>query len=139
MAFRIGGGKPPAPPVEEEAPVPQEEAPVAEDLMAELPGTLEDEPPMEGSGEVNPLIAGYKGPEDGPFQCGNCVYFGRHGEGTCAIVAGPIDEGGLCNLFTSMAGMQEEAPMEEEVPAEEPMPEAPVGESEPEAASEEMV
>jgi hypothetical protein len=133
MAFRIGGGKPPAPPVEEEAPVPQEEAPVAEEPLME--DDFGEEPPMEGSGEVNPLIAGYKGPEDGPFQCGNCVFYGRHGEGSCAIVAGPIDEGGLCNLFTSAAGLAGETP-EEEIPVEEGMPEA--GVEEPEIGSEEM-
>jgi len=138
MALRIGGGKPAMPsiseallPEDEEALPIEEMAPEAmpeEDLMAELPESLDEEPMAEGGGEVDPLIAGYKGPENGPFACGNCVYFGRHGENTCAIVSGPIDAEGICNMFTSAAGAEagmpeEEAPLPEEEITPEPAPE----------------
>jgi len=126
MALRIGGGKPPAPPVEEQAaPAPE---PMPEDLMAELPETLDEEPvpeePMaEGGGVVDPLVAGYKGPENGPFVCANCVFYGGQGEGTCAIVSGPIDPAGICNMFTSKSASEGVAPEEELAPTQEPMPE----------------
>ena len=143
MALRIGGAKKEMP-VEEpmaEEQVPVEEPMPEEDLMAELPETLEEEqapeePPMpEAGGQVDPLTAGYLGPEEGPFVCGNCVFYGDQ---TCSLVAGPIDPEGCCNLFTSA---NTEAPMEEEeMPMEEPLPEempAEVMEPEAEEASEE--
>jgi hypothetical protein len=123
MALRIAGKREEKEAVapEAEAPAP-EPMPTEEDLMAELPPTLDEEPVTEGGGEVDPIIAGYKGPENGPFACANCVYFGRHGDGTCAIVSGPIDPEGICNLFTSASAGQDampEAPLpEEEMPVE---------------------
>ena len=47
--------------------------------------------------KVDPTIAGYLGPEDGPFQCARCIHF--DGQGSCNVVAGPIDPEGCCNLF----------------------------------------
>lgn len=130
MALRVGGARP-APPVEEEMPV--EEMPVAEEASTEEPMPEEmpaEEPPMEepAGGLVDPAVAGYKGPEMGPFQCGTCQYYA--GEGTCMILAAPVDEAGLCNLFVTMAESEEDAPMEEEMPAEMPeeLPEEPVEE-----------
>lgn len=131
MALRIGG-RAPMPPVEEEQ-LPVEEAPVEEpmpeDLLSELPESLEEGLPEEATagGMVDPVIAGYKGPEQGPFACSNCIHFRE--DGSCEIIAGPVDPEGVCNLFTSAAPVQqEEMPVEEEMPEEEmpmeePMPE----------------
>ena len=128
MALRIGGGKKMEAPVEEpmaEEQVPMEEEVMPEDLLSELPETLEEEPMLEEqapAGQVDMVTAGYLGPEEGPFVCGNCVFYGDH---SCQIVAGEIDPEGCCNLFTSAsAGMEEEMPMEEpmveeEIPVEE--------------------
>lgn len=123
MALRIGGAKPMPPPVEEEMPMeeaPAEEMPVEEPMPEEMPT---EEPPMGAEppmGMVEPSIAGYKGPEEGPFSCGHCAYY--MGEGKCSVLAGPVEEDGLCNLFMSPAPeeSEEEMPMdEEEMPAEE--------------------
>jgi hypothetical protein len=121
--LRIGGGAKIAPPVEEEMPV--EEAPV-EEMPMEEPEMPVEEPPMESEapmGLVDPMLAGYKDPEMGPFMCGNCQYYA--GEGTCTILASPVDENGLCNLFMGMAPEEEEPVMDEmagemEPPMEEP-------------------
>lgn len=128
MALRIGGGKPPAAPAEEpleqlpegEAtpepmpegePYPAEEAPAEEDPSAG----------HEAGGGLDPVTAGYKGPEMGPFMCANCVYFGGHGPNTCEFVSGPIDEMGLCNIFTATPG--QEGDMQDSAESVEPMPE----------------
>jgi hypothetical protein len=134
MALRIGGPKrqipPAAEPMEEQLIAAAEEPMPEEDLMAELPPTLEEEAPMleeeaPEMGVVDQLTAGYLGPEHGPFTCSNCVYF--QDGGACQIVAGQIDPNGCCNLFTTMqdpeAMAEEPAMAEEEIPVEEPMPE----------------
>lgn len=120
MALRIGGGRPM--PVEEELPMDEmEEMPVEDEMMMEEEPMMEELPEEElpVGGSVDPITAGYLGPENGPFRCGSCAHY--KGEGVCEIVAGPIDEEGVCNLFTSgSAGeMEEELPMEE-LPEEEP-------------------
>jgi hypothetical protein len=119
MALRVGGAKP-APMKEEEVPV---EEPIMEEMPEELP--MEEVPmeePMSAGGMLDPMIAGYKGPEMGPFMCGNCMHF--NGDGSCQILSGPVDEAGLCNVFSAIPQeempMEEEAPMEEELPVEEP-------------------
>jgi hypothetical protein len=130
MALRIGG-KPPIglPPIEEDVTAidPAEEA-----LLEELAGmeeeALEEDPLPEepaGVGVVDPLTAGYKGPEEGPFNCGNCKFFVE--DGTCQIVSGPVEAEGLCNMFTSKAG---DEPLDEEIPEpmEESAEEEPLGE-----------
>jgi hypothetical protein len=122
MALRIGGAK--RPPVVEEAPVeeqmPVEEAPLEEEVPMEEP--MAEEAPMEeeapAGGPIDPMTAGYKGPESGPFMCGNCVFFQ---DGTCALISGPVEESGLCNLFTPLGMAEEEAPAEE-APVEEMPP-----------------
>jgi hypothetical protein len=119
MALRIGGPKkqipPAAEPMEEQLIAAAEEPMPEEDLMAELPPTLEEEAPMLEE----------EAPEHGPFTCSNCVYF--QDGGACQIVAGQIDPNGCCNLFTTMqdpeAMAEEPAMAEEEIPVEEPMPE----------------
>jgi len=133
MALRIGGSKPVAPLVEEEQlsmeemPV-EEAAPMPEDLMAELPESLEEEP-AAGGGDVDPMQVFYKSGEQRMAEaCENCKHFLP--ESACSIVAGPIDPAGICNIYTPMAQEEEEMPMEEEaapmpeeeVPVEEPLP-----------------
>jgi len=134
MALRVSGGKPPVPPVEE-APVEEMAAPeemMAEEMPVEEP-MPEEAPEMASGGALDPFIAGYKGPEMGPFRCGNCHHYAVAGENTCEIVAGPIDSEGICNVFTP-ADMEEENMEAEEAPMEEvPMPEeAPIEEAPPE-------
>jgi len=110
--IRMKGAEISAPPVEE-TPLPVEEAPVEEAPAPALP--------MMG-GQADPAVAGYKGPEMGPFACGNCHFYDGNNE--CVLVSGPIDEAGLCNLFTPMSQAgPAEAPLEE-MPAE--MPEEPL-------------
>lgn len=134
MALRIGGGRPTAPPVEEELPV--EEAPVEEpmpeDLMAELPQDLGEG--AMGGGSVSPMIVQYKTAQQRDMEaCGSCVHFQQ--DGSCEIVAGPIDPEGICNIYEDM----EAGAPEEEAPAKEPMPEEmPTDEPEPELPAEEM-
>lgn len=138
MALRVGGAKKPFPPQEElevsaepvEEPMPEGEPYPEEEAMPEMVDEpVEEEMPAGGS--LDPMIAGYKGPEQGPFTCGNCVHFGAHGDRTCAIVSGDIDEMGICNNFTTLSS-EEELPdelMSEELPEE--MPEEEVLEEEP--------
>jgi hypothetical protein len=42
--------------------------------------------------------AGYQGPDQAPFECGNCGHFDS--AGACELVAGAIDARGCCNLFS---------------------------------------
>lgn len=138
MALRIGGAKKPLPVEEPEAqappaeePMPEPEAPPeaagGQDPMALSGG--EDPMAASGGGGLDPVTAGYRGPEMGPFQCANCQYFSQGEKNTCEFVSGFIDEGGMCNLFTPMGGGEqqpptEEPPMEQAPPAEgAPLPE----------------
>jgi len=54
--------------------------------------------------KLTKVIAGYLPSEDGPFECGHCVYFNS---GRCEIVEGKIDEDGCCNLFTRDKGKKD--------------------------------
>jgi hypothetical protein len=104
--------------VQPEVPVEQPQLPV------EQPQIPVEEPtvPMEDD-LLDPALVVYRGPQEGPFQCSNCIYF--TGANTCVQVAGEIDPMGLCNLFTTMSGPAEEVaeplPVEPEVPVEEEM------------------
>lgn len=129
MALRVAGNKPPV-----EAPI-EEPMPEAEMPMAEEAAPMEEEPvdPMAegatGGGVIDPVIAGYKGPEMGPFMCGNCVHYGN--DGSCALLTIPVDEMGVCNLFTPAPAEDDEQMMaEEEMPADQP-PQEPMPEGEP--------
>lgn len=55
--------------------------------------------PNAGGGQVDPNIAGYMGPDQGPFMCANCVHF--QAPNACEIISGQVDHLGCCNLFTS--------------------------------------
>lgn len=103
------------PPVEEEV-LPQE-APMEQPPIEEaLP--VPDAAPA--GGVVDPAIAGYMGPEMGPFMCSNCQFFQN---GSCAVVAGPIDPNGFCHIFTPLATNQPaEAPEDAGQPLPEDMP-----------------
>jgi hypothetical protein len=59
--------------------------------------------------------SGYAGPENGPFECSNCIHF--DGQGTCdnpqvqsdPEVQGKVEAEGCCNLFNpAQAGGDEE-------------------------------
>lgn len=134
MALRVGGARP-APPVEEEMSfedMPMEdEMPPEEEMPEEMPEELQEaaqEEPTDLRGLVDPAVAGYKGPEMGPFMCANCQYFA--GDTTCLLLAAPVDEEGLCNLFVEAQGDQPEAEMPEE--SDEPEPEGVMPEEMPE-------
>lgn len=122
MALRIGGGqKPPmdpallqaaqGAPAESVTPVAPDAAAAPQDMPDQLDASSyegdagDGENAGAGGGEVDKDTAGYLGPEDGPFMCKNCTYYGRQADNTCAIVAGHIDPEGCCNLFTN-AGAQ---------------------------------
>ncbi len=117
MALRIGGMKQPAPEAPAEEPMDEEMAAMPEEMPEETPEETPEEMPEETGGVLDPMVAGYKGPEMGPFACANCAYF--KGPNACSVVAGMIDPDGICNVF--MSGSQGEEPMpEEEAPEEAP-------------------
>lgn len=134
MALRIGGGM--KKPMMDEAMMGDESGMMGGDMMESQEPASEEasESPEEESAEghtggtLDQSVAGYKGPEQGPFKCGNCMHYGVSGPGTCEIVSGDIHEDGLCNVFTSKGGgdllQEEQMPMpEEETPTEEAAPE----------------
>lgn len=97
---------------------PPEELPLEEPTQ-DLPITPS---PKYDAEKVDPQISGYMGPESGPFMCGRCTFF--DGANSCAIVSGPIDANGVCNLFTPQDANPEaeaipEAPSE--LPEEAPI------------------
>ena len=119
MALRIAGPNPPTPPsspLEDETPLaPEDFNADSEDYQApELDLGVEPEV------KVDPLIAVYRSPDQGPFKCGNCNFFLE--EGACQIVAGQIDPEGLCNNFSALdLGGEPETPIEPNVPTEVPL------------------
>lgn len=71
------------------------------------PGQDPSAPPTPGTGDptqkfdaekVSPDAARYLTPDS---KCGSCSFFGDDGS-SCNIVAGPIDPGGTCSLWTSL-------------------------------------
>lgn len=71
-------------------------------------GNSEDNDPIGTS------VAGYAGPEEGPFHCGHCIHFEeiKEGDGRCnhpKVLKDPkiekkddkavVDENGCCNLY----------------------------------------
>ena len=60
-----------------------------------------DTPPQSG-GKIDPQVAHYMGPDQGPFACSNCSYFTQ--PTTCEVLSAPVDPGGVCNLFESGGG-----------------------------------
>ena len=49
------------------------------------------------SEKAPPDVAGYMGPVDGGFKCGNCTHFQQ--PNACGLVDGMIHPEGCCNLF----------------------------------------
>jgi len=47
--------------------------------------------------KLTKITSGYLPPEDGPFKCGNCIYFDK--PESCDLVEGYIDFDGCCNLY----------------------------------------
>ena len=104
--LRIGSGEaPPELPMEPETEAPMPVEPEAKRFSAQM---------------VSPMVAGYKGPELGPFACGNCEHWNE--DGSCDIVAGPIHPEGVCNLFEPIHAEEDGEAMPEDVmPMEEPI------------------
>lgn len=73
----MGGGQPPTPDVPPEA------------LAAPMKKFDADKVPQP--------MAGYMGPEAGPFECQHCEFFQE--PNACGIVSGDIDPAGCCNNF----------------------------------------
>lgn len=48
--------------------------------------------------KLSKVQAGYLPPEDGPFECGNCIHF--YPPHKCELVEGVIKSAGCCNLYT---------------------------------------
>jgi hypothetical protein len=138
MAFKIATKQAPAEDAPQPDPAEEETQESPDEAAAESPDD-EAQEQSDGSGGgqmlLQPETAGYQGPENGPFMCGNCVYFGANGPNTCHFVAGKIDQMGCCNLFESAGaadqeGSPEDGSMQEEqlpedgaMPTEEDMPE----------------
>lgn len=93
--LRVGGGPPPPgmPPTGDMPPDAAPPMPPPDDMSAD-------------DTKVDPMVAGYKTPDIGPFICGNCYHF--DGESSCQIVSGQIDPEGVCNLFTPHKGGADE-------------------------------
>jgi hypothetical protein len=91
------------------------------------PTTMGDNPGEGGSdSQVDPGIAGYMGPEEGPFECQHCKFFVD--PGSCKLVSGPIDPEGCCNLFTKLGDpTQDMAPPDDSKtsPSAPPLPPGP--------------
>ena len=119
MALRIGKaneGGPKKPPVEEalEMPPPVEEidalgADEVADGLEAMPEATEVMPVEEApvGGLVDPMAARYF---DSTMMCSGCIHFME--PGSCEIVAGPIDPGGICSLFTPDSTTDSELPVE---------------------------
>ena len=98
-------GGPPAPPQGPPGDAPP--LPGGPPPMPDAPPDLAGGAPDTPKGQVHPEIAGYMGPDLGPFACGRCVHF--DGQSSCEIVSGPIDPAGLCNLFEPVADQPDAA------------------------------
>lgn len=57
----------------------------------------DNSPQMIGH-KIPAMLAGYMGPEYGPFACGKCRFF--EAPNSCSVVDGSIDPAGCCNNFT---------------------------------------
>lgn len=109
----------PPPMVEEpEAPLPPDVEALPEEL-AEPTTPARSPKQLYQADKIPPDLAGYQGPEKGPFKCGNCDFF-TAADSTCHVVAGPVDAEGCCNNFLSITQPDEgdELPEEEEAPEE---------------------
>lgn len=120
MALRIAGMKGMMKPPVEEPSMPSQGM---EEEMMETPAedTPQEESLEDDSDEgLDQEIAGYRGPEQGPFECGYCEHY--IAGGSCKVVAGHIDEKGICNVFTPMKDSQE-SPQDQAEPASDEVPE----------------
>ena len=110
MALRIGPSAPPEALIEDAIEEP------AEETMLPMASSMD----MQMSGQVDPMVARYLGPES---RCAGCIHFmgGNEGMGTCEIVAGPIAPDGVCSLYTpdTEQDAQEMEPMDENTASEE--------------------
>ncbi len=62
-----------------------------------------DAPPGDQDSSKTPQhLVVYRGPDEGPFACGNCVHF--DGQSSCEVVQGKVDPAGLCNIFMAGSG-----------------------------------
>lgn len=91
------------------------------------PLSAEPDQAMPTQAQADPMVAGYKGPEQGPFMCSNCIFWQE--PEACSLVSGPISPDGICSLFTSMAAQVQADGVEpgQEPGVEPPPPDAPVG------------
>lgn len=96
--IRVGG--PPSLPPEA---LPPEALPPEETAPEAMPP---EAPQLAPTGGVDPDVAGYKDPDEGPFACGNCAHF--DGTNTCEILSEPVEPEGLCNLFTRAESNQDD-------------------------------
>lgn len=110
MALRIAGGKqdPTQDPEDDPTQIPDPTDPDGDgdDDSTSEGDTDQDYAGKQGGALVDPSIAGYEGPDQGPFMCANCVHF--QGDGTCEIVSGSIDHMGCCNLFSSLHSVSQD-------------------------------
>lgn len=82
--------------VSQPAEVPPPDAAAKPEDGGDSPTALDDD--EMGLPKLDQSVVVYMGPEQGPFQCSNCVYW--EGPKTCHIVSGDLDPAGCCDLFT---------------------------------------
>lgn len=99
--LRIGNPKPPE---QGQPPMPpggMPPGPPPPELMAQMEAMGKPQAPKPSkfsADKANPKIVVYMDSSMGPFQCSNCMHFEE--DGSCSVVAGPIDPGGICHVFT---------------------------------------
>lgn len=63
----------------------------------------------ETGGAVSAEEAGYLTPDQGPFECQNCLYFVSDGQ-PCQKVAEPVQSQGVCTLYQTKGGKAQDKP-----------------------------
>jgi len=103
---------------------PQRAAHMGAPLPAATPAAGQVDPNADPNSDPNAGIgstqAGYAGPENGPFECGNCVHF--DGQSKCdnpqvvsdPEVNGQVEEDGCCNFFSPAQHEGDESAEEDE-------------------------
>ena len=76
-------------------------------------------------GQTSQQIAGYMGPERGPFECEHCIHFGE--PNSCDIVSGHIEPEVCCNLFEPDPNRRPKGDDDEDEDDQQEAPEEPGG------------
>lgn len=88
----------PPPPDAGPPPLPQDGPPPPDAGAPPPPDDPTGGPDTDGLQKLSQGLVVYMGAEDGPFECGHCLYFAP--PNACHLVDGDIDPKGCCNLYT---------------------------------------